>query len=84
MQEVLKPLGLTHLAQVLPTVLEEARQQQLSYEAFLRRALQSKSWDASSGRWSAACARPAYPRRRAWKRLIFPFSRPSLSAWCAN
>jgi len=42
MQEVLKPLGLTHLAQVLPTVLEEARQQQLSYEAFLRRALHTE------------------------------------------
>ena len=42
MQEVLKPLGLSHLAQALPALLEEARQQQLSYEAFLRRALQTK------------------------------------------
>ncbi len=42
MQDLLKPLGLTQLAQALPTVLEEARQQQLSYEAFLRRALQTE------------------------------------------
>jgi DNA replication protein DnaC len=42
MQDLLKPLGLTQLAQVLPSVLEEARQQQWSYEAFLRRALQTE------------------------------------------
>ena len=42
MQELLKPLGLTQLAQVLPTLLDEARQQQLSYEAFLRRALETE------------------------------------------
>jgi DNA replication protein DnaC len=40
MNELLKRLGLTQLARVLPTVLEEARQQQLSYEAFLRQALE--------------------------------------------
>src|SRR3712207_1931342 len=42
MHDLLKPLGLTHLAEALPTVLDEARQQQLSYEAFLRRALQTE------------------------------------------
>jgi len=42
MQDLLKSLGLTQVAQVLPTLLEEARQQQLSYEAFLRRALQTE------------------------------------------
>lgn len=42
MQDLLKPLGLTQLAQALPTLLDDARQQQLSYEAFLRRALESE------------------------------------------
>lgn len=42
MHDLLKPLGLTQLAQALPTLLDEARQQQLSYEAFLRRALESE------------------------------------------
>lgn len=42
MNEVLKGLGLTQLAQQLPTLLDEARQQQLSYEAFLRQALESE------------------------------------------
>lgn len=39
MNELLKPLGLTQLARALPSVLEQAREQQLSYEAFLRHAL---------------------------------------------
>ena len=42
MQDLLKPLGLTQLAQALPTLLDEARQQQLSYEAFLRQALHTE------------------------------------------
>ena len=42
MHDLLKPLGLTQLAEALPTLLDEARQQQLSYEAFLRRALESE------------------------------------------
>jgi len=42
MHDVLKPLGLTQLAAALPTLLDEARQQQLSYEAFLRQALQTE------------------------------------------
>lgn len=42
MQDLLKPLGLTQLAQALPTLLDEARQQQWSYEAFLRQALQTE------------------------------------------
>ena len=40
MNEVLKRLGFTQLARALPTLLDDARQQQLSYEAFLRQALQ--------------------------------------------
>jgi DNA replication protein DnaC len=42
MNDLLRTLGLTQLAQVLPTVLDEARQQQPSYEAFLRSALQTE------------------------------------------
>lgn len=42
MDDLLKPLGLTQLAQALPTLLDEARQQQLSYEAFLRQALETE------------------------------------------
>ncbi len=39
MNELLKGLGLTSLAHDLPMLLDDARQQQLSYEAFLQRAL---------------------------------------------
>jgi DNA replication protein DnaC len=42
MNELLKPLGLTQLARALPTLLDEARVQQLSYEAFLRQALEAE------------------------------------------
>ena len=42
MNEQLKQLGLTQLARVLPTLVEEARQQQLSYEAFLRHAVEAE------------------------------------------
>ena len=36
---VVAELGLRHLATALPTLLDEARQEQLSYDAFLQRAL---------------------------------------------
>lgn len=39
MNEVLKQLGLTSLAATLPMLLDDARQQQISYELFLQRAL---------------------------------------------
>ncbi len=42
MNDLLKGLGLTQLAQQLPGLLDTARQQQLSYEAFLRQALESE------------------------------------------
>ena len=42
MNDLLKGLGLTQLAQQLPELLDTARQQQLSYEAFLRQALESE------------------------------------------
>ena len=42
MNELLKRLGLTQLARALPTLLDDARVQQLSYEAFLRQALEAE------------------------------------------
>ena len=42
MTDQLKRLGLTQLARVLPTLLDEARVQQLSYDAFLRQALDAE------------------------------------------
>lgn len=42
MKELLDTLNLTHLSMALPTLVDEARQQQLSYEAFLRQALQAE------------------------------------------
>ena len=40
MNELLKRLGLTQVARALPTLLEQARQQQLSYDAFLQQTLE--------------------------------------------
>ncbi len=42
MHDLLKELRLTQVAQQLPALLDEARQQQLSYEAFLLRALSTE------------------------------------------
>jgi DNA replication protein DnaC len=42
MNDLLRTLGLTQLAPLLPQVLDDARQQQLSYEAFLRVALETE------------------------------------------
>lgn len=42
MNEMLKRLGLTQLARSLPPLLDEARVQQLSYEAFLQTALEAE------------------------------------------
>jgi DNA replication protein DnaC len=50
---ILKALGLTALGTTLPTVLEQARQQQPTYDAFLRLALQAEV----SGRAERAHAR---------------------------
>jgi DNA replication protein DnaC len=42
MNDLLKRLGLTQLARALPSLLDEARVQQLSYDAFLRQALEAE------------------------------------------
>ncbi len=39
MQQPLKQLGLTQLEQALPTLFETARQEQWTYELFLKRAM---------------------------------------------
>ena len=53
MTEPLKSLGLTSLAKVLPSLCEQARQSQLSYEAFFQRALEAEL----EGRYQRAQAR---------------------------
>ena len=57
MTEPLKSLGLTRLSKVLPSLCEQARQSQLSYEMFFQRALEAEL----AGRRERAQAR----RRRA-------------------
>lgn len=57
MTEPLKSLGLTSLAKGLPSLCEQARQGQLSYEAFFERAIEAEL----EGRYQRAQAR----RRRA-------------------
>jgi DNA replication protein DnaC len=42
MNDLLKRLGLTQMAQALPSLLDQARAQQLSYDAFLRQALEAE------------------------------------------
>ena len=78
MNEQLKRLGLTQLARVLPTLLDEARQQQLSYDAFLRQALDAEL----GGRQQRALERRVraahLPRRVRLDAFDFSFQ-PSLS-----
>ena len=42
MSEVMKTLGLTQLEQALPVLFEQARQQKMTYETFLQRALDAE------------------------------------------
>ena len=78
MNDQLKRLGLTQLARVLPTLLDEARQQQLSYDAFLRQALDAEL----GGRQQRALERRVraahLPRRVQLDAFDFSFQ-PSLS-----
>jgi IstB-like ATP binding protein len=70
---ILKALGLTALGATLPTVLEQARQQQPTYDAFLRLALQAEV----SGRAERAHARrlraARLPARKALESFDFRF-----------
>jgi DNA replication protein DnaC len=42
MSDVMKTLGLTHLEKALPALFEQARQQKMTYETFLQRALDAE------------------------------------------
>lgn len=78
MNELLKGLGLTQLARALPSLLDAARQQQRSYDAFLRVALEAEV----SGRQQRALERRLraahLPRRVRLEAFDFSFQ-PTLS-----
>ena len=79
MNEQLKRLGLTHLARVLPTLLHAARQQQLSYEAFLRQALEAELGGRQQRALERRLRAAHLPRRVRLDAFDFSFQ-PSLSA----
>lgn len=78
MNELLKRLGLTQMARALPSLLEQARAQQLSYDAFLRQALEAEV----SGRQQRALERRVraahLPKRTRLETFDFSFQ-PTLS-----
>lgn len=78
MNEQLKRLGLTQLARVLPTLLDEARQQQLSYEAFLRQALEAELGGRQQRALERRMRAAHLPRRVRLDAFDFSFQ-PSLS-----
>ena len=72
-------LGLRHLGQALPTLLDEARQQQVSYETFLYRALAVEA-QARRQRVLLHRSQAAHlPARKTLEAFDFSFQ-PSLSA----
>jgi DNA replication protein DnaC len=78
MNEQLKRLGLTQLARVLPTLLDEARVQQLSYEAFLRQALDAELGGRQQRALERRMRAAHLPRRVRLEAFDFSFQ-PSLS-----
>jgi len=76
--ELLKRLGLSQMASALPRLLDDARMQQLSYEAFLRQALEAEV----AGRHERALERRVraakLPRRVRLSTFDFSFQ-PTLS-----
>jgi DNA replication protein DnaC len=78
MNEQLKRLGLTHLARVLPRLLDEARQQQLSYEAFLRQAVDAELGGRQQRALERRMRAAHLPRRVRLEAIDFSFQ-PSLS-----
>jgi len=71
-------LGLRHLGEALPTLLDEARQQQVSYETFLFRALSVEA-QARHGRLLQRRSQAAHlPPRKSLDSFDFSFQ-PSLS-----
>jgi DNA replication protein DnaC len=78
MNDQLKRLGLTQLARVLPTLLDEARQQQLSYDAFLRQALDAELGGRQQRALERRIRAAHLPRRVRLDAFDFSFQ-PSLS-----
>jgi DNA replication protein DnaC len=78
MNDQLKRLGLTQLARVLPTLLDEARQQQLSYDAFLRQALAAELGGRQQRALERRLRAAHLPRRVRLDAFDFSFQ-PSLS-----
>jgi len=78
MNEQLKQLGLTQLARVVPTLLEQARQHQLSYEAFLRQALEAEIGGRQQRALERRLRAARLPRRVRLEAFDFSFQ-PTLS-----
>jgi len=78
MNEQLKRLGLTQLARVLPTLLDEARVQQLSYDAFLRQALEAELGGRQQRALERRMRAAHLPRRVRLEAFDFSFQ-PTLS-----
>jgi DNA replication protein DnaC len=78
MNDQLKRLGLTQLARVLPTLLDEARAQQLSYDAFLRQALDAELGGRQQRALERRMRAAHVPRRVRLDAFDFSFQ-PSLS-----
>jgi DNA replication protein DnaC len=78
MNELLKPLGLTQLARALPSLLDQARVQQLSYEAFLRQALEAEIGGRQQRALERRLRAAHLPRRVRLEAFDFSFQ-PTLS-----
>ena len=78
MNEMLKGLGLTQVAPRLPELLEQARQQQLSYEAFLRQALETEVQGRQRRALERRLRAARLPARTRLEHFDFSFQ-PSLS-----
>jgi len=78
MNELLKRLGLTQLARALPRLLDEARQQQLSYDAFLQMALEAEIGGRQQRALERRMRAARLPRRVRLEAFDFSFQ-PTLS-----
>jgi DNA replication protein DnaC len=76
--ELLKRLGLTQLARALPTLLDDARVQQLSYEAFLHQALEAEIGGRQQRALERRLRAARLPRRVRLEAFDFSFQ-PTLS-----
>src|SRR5258706_603210 len=70
---ILKALGLTALGTTLPRVLEQARQQQPTYDAFLRLALQAEVTGRGEGAHARRLRAARLPARKTRESFDFRF-----------